>query len=194
MSNSSIWPIDRTLSNRIRVEQAAMKMKGYFTSTPNSRIGALLSDNLMSYPEHLLGCGGSLIPLQRRTPRSLFWTSVRSVALQKEPMYGTRPCCLLQAITQHTCSDPHLGSWNCLAHQAHIAPSELTSSIDQQGSSLGFVFQFLPSFFPAFKGRSKCINHNWYHCHPHVPQFKKFFFFVLWQSPSICLSFRCPLF
>ena len=72
-----------------------------------------------------------------RTPWSLFWTSVRSMALQKEPIYGTRPCCLVQAITRHTCPDPHLGSWNCLAHQAHIASSELLSSIDQQGSSLG---------------------------------------------------------
>ena len=69
--------------------------------------------------------------------RSLFLTSVRSVALQKEPMYGTRPCCPVQAITRHTCPDPYLGSWNCLAHQAHIAPSEPMSSIDQQGSSLG---------------------------------------------------------
>ena len=54
----------------------------------------------------------------------------------QEPMYGTRPWCLVQAITRHTCPDPHLGSWNCLPHQAHIAPSEPMSSIDQQGSSL----------------------------------------------------------
>ena len=26
------------------------------------------------------------------------------------PMYGTRPCCLVQAISRHTCPDPHLGS------------------------------------------------------------------------------------
>ena len=50
-------------------------------------------------------------------------------------MYGTRPWCLVQAITRYTCQDPHLGSWNCLPHQAHIAPSEPMSSTDQQGSS-----------------------------------------------------------
>ena len=32
------------------------------------------------------------------------------------PMYGTRPCCLVQAITQYTCPDPHFGSGNNLAH------------------------------------------------------------------------------
>ena len=66
----------------------------------------------------------SLFPLSAahsplRTHRSLFWTSVLNMALQKEPMYGTRPCCLVQAITRHTCPDPHLGSWNCFTHQAH---------------------------------------------------------------------------
>ena len=61
-----------------------------------------------------------------------------------KPMYGTRPWCLVQAITRHTCPDPHLGSWNCLPYQAHIAPSEPMSSIDKQGSSLG-SFPTLPS-------------------------------------------------
>ena len=76
--------------------------------------------------------------------RTELMTSVRSVTLQTEPMYGTRPCCLVQAITRHTCPDPHLGSWNCLPHQAHIAPSEPMSSIDQQGLSLG-SFPTFPS-------------------------------------------------
>ena len=31
-------------------------------------------------------------------------------------MYSTRPCCLVQAITQHTCPDPDLDSWNCLRY------------------------------------------------------------------------------
>ena len=44
-------------------------------------------------------------------------------------MYGTWPWCLVQAITRHTCPDPHLVSWNCLPHQAHIAPSEPMNSI-----------------------------------------------------------------
>ena len=54
-----------------------------------------------------------------------------------EPMHGTRPWCLVQAITRHTCPDPDLGSWNCYPYQTHIAPSEPMSRIDQQGSSLG---------------------------------------------------------
>ena len=61
-----------------------------------------------------------------------------------EPMYGTRPCCLVQVITRHMCPDQELGSWNCLHPQAHIAPSERMSSIDQQGSSLG-SFPTFPS-------------------------------------------------
>ena len=85
----------------------------------------------------------------RRTPRSLFWTSVRRVDLQKKPMYGTIPCCLVQGITRHTCPSPHLGSWNYLPHPAHIAPSEPMSSIDQQGSSLG-SFPTSPSPLSAF--------------------------------------------
>ena len=64
--------------------------------------------------------------------------------LSRNLMYGTRPWCLVQAMTRHTCPDPHLGSWNCLPYQAHIAPSETMSSIDQQGSSLG-SFPTFPS-------------------------------------------------
>ena len=63
-----------------------------------------------------------------------------------KPMYGNRPCCLVQAITRHTCPDPHLGSWNCLPHQDRIAPSEPMNSIEQQGSSLG-SFPTFPSPF-----------------------------------------------
>ena len=46
------------------------------------------------------------------------------------------------------CPDPHLGSWNCLPHQAHIALSEPMSSIDQQGSSLGSL-PTSPPFIPT---------------------------------------------
>ena len=66
-----------------------------------------------------------------------------------KPMYGTRPRCLVQAITRHMYPDPHLGSWNCLPHQAHIALSEPMSSIDQQGSSLG-SFSTSPFLYPHF--------------------------------------------
>ena len=79
----------------------------------------------------------------RRTPRSLFWTSVRGVALQKKPMYGTRPCRLVQAITRNTCLDPHLGSGNCLTHQAHIAPSE-------QHRPAEFESRIVPDFLLPF--------------------------------------------
>ena len=68
---------------------------------------------------------------------------------KKKTIYGTRPCCLVQAITRHTSPDPHLGSWNCLAHQANIALSEPMSSIDQQGSSLG-SFPTPPPLYPHF--------------------------------------------
>ena len=61
----------------------------------------------------------------------------RSPRTFSKPMYGTRPWCLVQTITRHTCPDPDLGSWNCLPYQAHIAPSWPMSSIDQQVSSLG---------------------------------------------------------
>ena len=51
--------------------------------------------------------------------------------------------------TWHTCPDPHLGSWNCLPHQAHIALSELLSCTDKQGSSLG-SFPTSPPLYPHF--------------------------------------------
>ena len=78
-----------------------------------------------------------------RDLKRLAWTRKSPWTFSK-PMYGTRPCCLVQAITRHTCPDPHLGSWNCLPHQVHIAPSEPMSSIGQQGSSLG-SFPTFPS-------------------------------------------------
>ena len=68
----------------------------------------------------------------------------RSPQTFSKSMYGTRPWCLVQAITRHTCPDPHLGSWNCLPHQAYIAPSEPMRDIDQQDSSLG-SFPTFPS-------------------------------------------------
>ena len=34
----------------------------------------------------------------------------RSPQTFSKPMYGTRPCCLVQAIIRHTSPDPHLGS------------------------------------------------------------------------------------
>ena len=61
------------------------------------------------------------------------------------------PLCLVQAITRHTCPDPHLGSWNCLPHQALIALTEPMSSIDSQGSSLG-SFPTSPPFIATLIG------------------------------------------
>ena len=66
-------------------------------------------------------------------------------------MYGTRPCCLVQAITWHMCPEPCLGPWNYLAHQAHITPSEPMSNINQQGSSLDSFPTPLP-FIPTLTG------------------------------------------
>ena len=43
----------------------------------------------------------------------------------------------------------HLGSWNCLPHQAHIALSEPMSSTNKQGSSLG-SFPTSPPLYPHF--------------------------------------------
>ena len=85
----------------------------------------------------------SLLPAKGRcSQKPLFGRS-------QEPMYGTRPWCLVQAITRHTCPDPHLGSWNCLPHHSHIAPSEPMSSTDQQGSSLD-SFPTFPLPYPHF--------------------------------------------
>ena len=75
---------------------------------------------------------------------SRFKLNLLAFGRSQEPMYGTRPCCLV-----HTRPDPHLGSWNCLPHQAHIAPSEPMSSIDQQGSSLD-SFPTFPPPYPYF--------------------------------------------
>ena len=86
-------------------------------------------------------------------------------------MYGTRPWCLVQAITRHTCPDPHLGSWNCLPHHALIAPYEPMSSIDQQGSSLD-SFPTFPPPYPHFNRPSgfwPCVK-------------------------SSCCQFYCPVF
>ena len=52
LSNSSIWPIDRTLSGTaIRVDLGVMGVKWYSTSTVSSRIGALPSDGFESYQD-----------------------------------------------------------------------------------------------------------------------------------------------
>ena len=100
-------------------------------------------------------CPVSTASLRRPSPTANFelQSSLRSSfkeessdALRSCSMYGTRPWCLVQAITRHTCPDPHLGSWNCLPHQAHIVPSEPMSSINQQGSCLDSFPTFLPPY------------------------------------------------
>ena len=64
---------------------------------------------------------------------------MRAVTLTPLPsMYSTRPCCLVQSITRHTCPNPHLGAWNCLPHSIHIALSGSMSSTYQQSSNLGW--------------------------------------------------------
>ena len=76
----------------------------------------------------------------------------RSPRTFSKPMYGTRPCCLVQAITRHACLDPHLGSWNCLPHQAHIAPNDA----NEQHRLAGFESRLVPDlplpFIPTLIG------------------------------------------
>ena len=106
--------------------------------------------SLGSFPTFPSPCIPTLIGLRAfdHVSSCVWWEAVtnkqRSPRTFSKSMYGTRPCCLVQAITRHTCPDPDLGSRNCLPHQAHIAPSEPMSSIDQQGSSLG-SFPTFPS-------------------------------------------------
>ena len=62
MSNSSIWPKDRTLLCATTRGQSRSKSDGYegVLRIPQSSsfTGTSLSDSLMSYPEHLLVAGG----------------------------------------------------------------------------------------------------------------------------------------
>ena len=62
MSNSSIWPIDRTLSSATTPRQRGSWKNGnkgvLYISQSSSITGASLSDCLVSYPRHSL-CGGS---------------------------------------------------------------------------------------------------------------------------------------
>ena len=71
----------------------------------------------------------------------------RSPRTFSKPMYGTRPCCLVQAITRHTCPDPHLGSWNCLPHLGSWKTcSHCTKWADEQHRPSGFVSRLVPDF------------------------------------------------
>ena len=76
----------------------------------------------------------------------------RSPRTFSKPLYGTRPWCLVQAITRHTCQDPHLGSWNCLPHQAHIAPSEPMSKHRLTGFESRLVSDLPLPFIPTLIG------------------------------------------
>ena len=65
MSNSSIWPIDRTLSDATTQGQSGPRSngnEGVLHISQGSRTGASPSGSLMSYPGHSLG--GGLTPLQ----------------------------------------------------------------------------------------------------------------------------------
>ena len=58
MSNSSIWPIDRTLSGATTPNKSGSgsnSNEGVLHIPPNSKTGALSSNGLKSYPGHLLG-------------------------------------------------------------------------------------------------------------------------------------------
>ena len=59
---------------------------------------------------------------------------------------------------------------------------------DSVHSSSGFPF--LQSPFQAFEDRSKNTNYNWYHLHPHIPQFFQFFGNILVSTFSLLFSLR----
>ena len=57
MSNTSIWPIDRTLSDATTPGQSGLRSngnEGVLQIPQSSKPGASLSDCLVSYPSHLL--------------------------------------------------------------------------------------------------------------------------------------------
>ena len=65
MSDSTIWPIDRTLSGASTQDQSGPRSNGneeVLYIPQNSQNGAFPSDGIMSYPEHSLG---DLTPIQR---------------------------------------------------------------------------------------------------------------------------------
>ena len=141
MSNSYIWPIDMNLLGATTLTQSRPKSDSNEQELciPQSSCitGASLSDCLVSYPRH---------PLWREdSPQRVSWIWQR-----RSRCYSTAPADRVmffdmdmeRSVNWHTCPDPHLGSWNCLPHQAHIALSEPMSSTDKQGSSL--------SSFPTF--------------------------------------------
>ena len=58
MSNSSIWPIDKTLSGATTLGQSGSGSNGkerVLYIPQSSKTGALQSNGLVSYPGHLLG-------------------------------------------------------------------------------------------------------------------------------------------
>ena len=113
----------------------------------------------------------------------------RSPRTFSKPMYGTRPWCLVQAITRHTCPDPHLGSWNCLPHQAHIAPSEPMSSVDQQGSNLG-SFPTSPPFIPTLIGLrafDHVSSHVWWEAATNKQRSQRTFSKPMYGTGPCCL-------
>ena len=67
MINSSIWPIDGTLTSTTTLgqrESGSNGSKTVFHISKSSRTGTWSLDSFASCPEHSLG-GGSLTPLQR---------------------------------------------------------------------------------------------------------------------------------
>ena len=84
MSNSSRWPIPRTLASTTILDQSGIGYDGneriFHISQSSSITRASPSDCFVSYPEHLFR-GGGLTPLQRcsqciLSPRPTNWASV----------------------------------------------------------------------------------------------------------------------
>ena len=77
------------------------------------------------------------------------------------------------------------GFWATASFQGPFRYSSRSQECSLNGLDSSSDYNFFQSSFKSFGDRSKCTNYNWYHCHPHVSHF---FFLVLKQFPSICLS------
>ena len=73
----------------------------------------------------------------------------RSLQTFSKPMYGTRPCCLVQAITWHTCPGPTFGFVKLLASSGSHCPKWA----DEQHRPAGFESarsRSSPPLYPYF--------------------------------------------
>ena len=75
--NIFTWPTDGILTGTTTLDQSwpgSNSNEGVFHIPQNSRTGALSSDGLVSYPEHLRGWGGGFFLLLCRDAVSIFYS------------------------------------------------------------------------------------------------------------------------